>query len=118
MQSPMLNVIAQIETAGANVLTLTEGLEADEFQRSRLTRQETRRQLLLLASAMTQLPLLKRQQMSELDWDGWATLMQQLANGHTHEADALWFAIRSLTPATLMWLRFYRERQPELFASE
>ena len=29
--------------------------------------------------------------------------------------EALWFAVRSLVPATLMWLRVYRESNPELF---
>jgi hypothetical protein len=30
-------------------------------------------------------------------------------------SDAGWFAIHALAPITLGWLRFYREREPELF---
>ena len=108
---------ARIETAATHILTLTEGLEAEEFQHSRLTRQETRRQLLLLTQALSELPNSTRQQMSELDWDAWAHIVQQLDATAEQQHEALWFATRSLTPATLMWLRFYRERHPELFAA-
>lgn len=29
--------------------------------------------------------------------------------------EALWFASQSLVPATLLWLRVYRQSQPDLF---
>jgi hypothetical protein len=32
------------------------------------------------------------------------------------QAEALWFAIASLVPATLLWLRVYKQAQPGLFA--
>jgi hypothetical protein len=29
--------------------------------------------------------------------------------------EALWFACEAMVPATLLWLRVYRQNQPELF---
>ena len=103
-----MNTIADIETAGTHVLTLTEGLEQEEFFRSRLTRQEARRQLLRMAQALSQLPMATRDAWHEVDWDAWTVTLQRLDHGD-HENDALWFAIRSLVPATLMWLRVYQQ---------
>ncbi len=95
-----------IEEAGVNVLTLTEGLEEDEFLSSRLTRAEVEHQVDVMAGILFELSTRTRSAMVELDWDGWAGVTRQLK---LEGGDAaLWFAVRSLVPATLMWLRVYR----------
>ena len=114
----MLNsaLFAIIEEAGTAVMILGEDVERAEFLASRLTRAEVRRQLLIMASAIDSVPAEARLLLPELEWDGWDTLRRALHQGPPGADDALWFALRSLTPATLMWLQIYRKNQPELFA--
>lgn len=57
-----------------------------------------------------------KQQMPEIDWAGWAQLNRQLTQAGGFEQDAVWFGVRSLVPATLMWLRVYRKDTPQLFS--
>lgn len=106
-------VLAIIEEAGVNVLTMTEGLDESEFLSTRLTRQEVRRQLVVMNDAMSGLSLPARKEMQELDWEGWAVAAGRMGK---EDDDAIWFLVRSLVPATLMWLRLYRTMRPELFA--
>ena len=112
----MLNasLLSIIEEAGIAVLTLTEGLEQDEFLASRLTRAETQRQVRIMSESAANLPPQMQTTLAEVDWGGWHTVARQLGASGDAE-DALWFAVRSLVPATLMWLRVYRTNQPELF---
>ena len=116
-QPALLNsaLLAIIEEAGLAVLTLTEHLERDEFMRSRLTRTEVARQLRSLAASASSLPSEARTQLPELDWSGWEATSRALDQTGAAQEDALWFAITSLVPATLMWLRVYRKNQPEIF---
>jgi hypothetical protein len=119
-------LLAIADQAGRAVLTFTEGLAQDEFLRSRLTRAEVLRHTRLLASAAAGLPAALREQMPEIDWAGWAALPRRLqavpvpadsgAGPATDEpGEALWFAVQSLVPATLLWLQVYREHEPRLF---
>ncbi len=109
-------VLHTIEEAGAGILILTEGLERDEFLRSRLTRAEVSRQLLTLGSSLAQLPPEAHTAMPEIGWDGWRTSVRILAAPGPEQDDTLWFAVTSLVPATMMWLRVYRESQPGMFS--
>ncbi|MBT9612726.1 MAG: hypothetical protein IV108_05605 [Burkholderiales bacterium] len=113
----MLNaaLLSIIEDAGIAVLTLTEGLEKNEFLASRLTRAETQRQVKIMSESIASLSLKTQAFLAEVDWSGWHTVAQQLGANANAEQEALWFAVRSLVPATLMWLRVYRTNQPELF---
>lgn len=106
-----------VEQAGLAVLTLAENLSRDELLRSRLTREEVRRQLRILEGSLAALPAGLKRAMPEIDWQGWQGLRPHLAlpSGDAVD-DALWFAVESLTPALLLWLRVYRQGQPELFA--
>ncbi|AEM47748.1 hypothetical protein Acife_1615 [Acidithiobacillus ferrivorans SS3] len=104
-----------IEAAGTAVLTLTEGLEKEEFLASRLTRAETRRQLRLMSAAALLLSAEIHALMVEIDWDGWRTLDQRLATSDQAADILLWLAVCALAPDTLMWLRVYRKNQPEWF---
>lgn len=108
--------LSLIEEAGVAVLTLTEGLEQSEFLGSFLTRREVRRQIDTITLTVANLPTASRQRLPEIDWDGWTACALGLDQGGEAEDDALWFALRSLVPATLMWLRVYRSNQPELFS--
>lgn len=113
----MLNasLLAIIEEAGIAVLTLTEGLEKEEFLNSRLTRAEVVRQVRIMTDIAAKLPPRTCTLMAEVDWAGWAATARQLNEPGPAADDALWFAARSLIPATVMWLRVYRKNQPELF---
>ena len=107
-----------IEEAGTAVLTLTEGLEKEEFFASRLTRAETRRQLRLMSQAALLLSPEIHTLLVEIDWEGWRALDQRLATSDKAEDTLLWLAVRALAPDTLMWLRVYRKNQPEWFKEE
>lgn len=113
----MLNasLLSIIDEAGVAVLTLTEGLDKDEFLASRLTRTETLRQVRIMAASAGNVPPPTQALLPEVEWRGWQTVACQLDEGPTAHAEALWFAIRSLVPATLMWLRVYRQNQPQVF---
>jgi uncharacterized protein with HEPN domain len=113
----MLNasLLSIIEEAGIAVLTLTEGLEKDEFLASRLTRAETQRQVKTMSESAASLPPQMQAILAEVDWAGWHSVARQFGEDRNAEQEALWFAVRSLVPATLMWLRVYRKNQPEIF---
>lgn len=106
-------ILAIIEEAGVNVLILTEGLEEAEFLSTRLTREEVKRQIGIMAGVAGKLSDAIHAELPEVDWEGWAVVAKRM----DQEADdALWFSVRSLVPATLMWLRVCRRSRPELFA--
>ncbi len=107
-----------VEEAGTAVLTLTEGLEKEEFLASRLTRAETRRQLRFMSAAALLLSAEIHALMVEIDWDGWRTLDQRLATSDQAADILLWLAVRALAPDTLMWLRVYRKNQPAWFKED
>lgn len=114
------SLLSIIEEAGAAVLILTEGLEKEEFLASRITRAETQRQIKTLSHSIANLSRQVQTTLAEVDWAGWDAVARQLGRDTgTHpsgaEQDALWFAVRALVPATLMWLRVYRKQQPEIF---
>jgi uncharacterized protein with HEPN domain len=107
--------VAAIAEAGANVLTLVEGLDEADFRRSRLTRAEVRRQLHGIAAVLAALAEPAQARMPELDWPAWAAVDAALRQDGPACDDTAWFAARSLLPATLMWLRVYRQSEPALF---
>lgn len=109
-------LLQTLEDAGVAILTLAEGVSPTELLASRLTRVEVTRQLLLLAQSACSLPESLRQQWGEIDWAGWARVAQTLEGPRGPVLDdAFSFAVSALTPATLMWLRVYRQSQPERF---
>lgn len=110
--APLLQLV---QTAGEAVLILTEGLTPAELQRSRLTRSETRRQLQSLADTLSDAPDALRHQMPEIDWAGWRATRLALPTPGPQQDEALCFAVQSLVPATLSWLRVYRQLHPGLF---
>jgi len=105
-----------IEEAGAAVLILTEEVEQEEFIRSRLTRAEVRRQLLVMADILAEVSAETSRRMPELEWACWKTTARALQGDTAAANEALWFAARSLVPATIMWLRVYRQSQSGLFS--
>jgi len=104
-----------IQDAGEGVLVLVDGLDEADFQRSRLTRHEVRRQLQLLADLLEALPGAAHDAMPEIDWGAWRAVGLALASPALAQDDAAWFAARALVPATLSWLRVYRQGSPALF---
>jgi uncharacterized protein with HEPN domain len=113
LDAAMLTII---DEAGVNVLTLTEGLDETEFFATRLTRHEVRRQISTMAGILQSLSEELRTDFAELDWEGWEGVWRLLEAEGESGRHALWFAVRSLVPATLMWLRIYRQSHPQLFA--
>lgn len=105
-----------IEECGENILVLIDGIEPEELAHSRLTRQTISEQLATLARTLDALPEPVRDAMPELDWEGWRVTHNAVQQPGPEQDDALWFAIRSLVPATLSWLRVYRQAQPDWFA--
>lgn len=111
--SALLGIVNQ---AGTAVAILVEWLERDELLRSRLTRAEVLRQIRTLADSLDRIEPAVRRGMPELDWQGWEALRPRLSGPAGAELDeALCFACESLVPATLLWLRVYRQSQPRLF---
>ncbi|MGM9428867.1 hypothetical protein [Hydrogenophaga sp. MI9] len=109
-------LLALIEQSGLSVATLAEGLDEADLRRSRLTRAEVLRHVRLLARSAISVTPSAREEMPEIDWDGWRSLALHLqADTGEDVEDALWFAVSSLVPATLLWLRVYRQGQPQLF---
>lgn len=104
-----------IQQSGEGVLVLVDGLEEQEFCRSRLTRQEVRRLLTTMADTLESLPDEVQSQMPELDWPGWRTVMLALGSPALAGDEAAWSATQNLVPATLSWLRVYRRAEPALF---
>lgn len=116
LSSALLSII---DDAGRAVLTLTEGVARDELLRSRLTRAEVLRQTCVLAAGAAGVPDGLRERIPEIDWPGWATLRRQLSDSApAQQGEALWFAVESLVPATLLWLQVYRASEPALFRME
>lgn len=109
----LLNILQE---AGEAVMTMTEMIEDDEFFASRLTQREVVRQMRIMGSTIRNISPDLRRQLAEIDWKGWEVLSRQLASGDDLAREALWFGVRSLVPATLLWLRVYRQQSPEWFA--
>ena len=99
---------ARIEDAATDILTLIEGLDADEFARSRLTRQTTLARLRDIADAAAALPAQGRETMPEVDWAGWVALGDTLACGASSPA-CEWAAASEQAGVTLQWMRVYRQ---------
>jgi len=102
-----------IEEAARAMVTLTADLDEEAFARSRLTLPAVRRHVRTLVETAANLPPPTRASLDRLNWDAWATVAREA--GGPAASSALWFAARSLAPATLLWLATYRKNQPELF---
>jgi uncharacterized protein with HEPN domain len=105
-------LLALLDEAGSAVMILVEGLEESEFLRTRLTRQEAQRQLLLMAKMLDGIDNDTRMHMPEIDWAGWKAIAQRLQLTGSEADSALWFAVTALVPATMMWLRVYQNPAP------
>jgi hypothetical protein len=55
--------------------------------------------------------------MPEIDWAAWRATRLALPVPGEAQDETLWFAVQSLVPATLNWLRVYRAERPELFSA-
>ncbi len=107
--------LQSIQQSGEDVLVLVDGLEATEFCRSRLTRQQVRRLLAAMADTLDALPDSAQQQMPEIDWPGWRSISLALGSAALAGDEAAWAAAQTLVPATLSWLRVYQQAEPALF---
>lgn len=101
----------QLELLAADILTLTEELDAGGLARSRITRSETIRRLRRMAAIAAALPEPARAALPEMDWARWGVLGEELAADGVG-ANELWEAARQLTLESLQWLRVYRDANP------
>lgn len=108
--------LSLVEESGTAVLTLLGPLRRQELLASRLTRKEVSRHLLNMADALASLPTETRARLASLDFDGWTLIARGVRQRGAESDEALWFAVSSLVPATLIWLRHYRKADPELFS--
>ncbi len=97
-----------VEQLLTDILTLTEGLEEPELRRSRLTRATVQGMLSTVAATLREAGPEARSAFPELDWSAWALTEERLTDGGDVGEGALWFAVHTLAPATLTWLRFRR----------
>lgn len=105
-----------IEGACEDILILVENVEPEDFFASTLTQREAIRQIRIITESAANLPDDVKRKTKEIDWAGWQVLLAQVKTSGGFERDAIWFAIRSMVPATLMWLRVFKQSQPEMFA--
>ena len=108
-------LLRNLEEAGTAVAILSDSVEEQELGASRLTRAEVERQLLVMAQSLADLGPAVAVEMPEIDGAGWRLLADALAPGGTRAWETVWFAVESLVPATLLWLRVYRNSRPEWF---
>lgn len=109
-------LLATTEDAATAVLTLCEGIDEKDLLASRLTRREVTRQIAVAADALCGLGPTARSTLPEIDWDAWQLTIDRLAECGPDADESLWFAVSSLVPATMLWLRLYRRERPDLFA--
>lgn len=106
-----------LEQSGTAIMTLVEGVDGDEFFQSRLTRQTVQGYLNNMSESAGNLSPDIKTHLAEIDWAGWAALGRSIKSGFSDQTnEAVWFAIQSLVPATLLWLRVYRKNEPKLFS--
>lgn len=103
-----------LELLAADILTLTEEVDAEGLGRSRLTRAETVKRLRAMAAVAAGLSSAARAALPEIDWARWIALGEALAAERVGPV-ALWEAAREFTTDTLQWLRVYREANPAWF---
>lgn len=108
-------LLSIIQEAGNAIMIMTEGNEQQEILRSRLTRAEIIRQLLVIVKSLEEIPSATRERIPELAWKEWARLPDLMAASGETADQALIYAYDSLVPATLLWLREYQLSQPALF---
>jgi hypothetical protein len=111
-------LLVAIEDAITAVLTLSDAIARNMLLHSPHAQREVKRRLLLTAKALDELACGQQVAFAELDRDGWLALARVLDEDNALEQEALWFAVDTLAPHTLSWLRVYRAQLPALFAME
>jgi len=105
-----------IEDAARAMVLMTAEVDQEAFTRSRLTLPAVRRHVRTLVETAANLPENTRVSLDRVDWDAWVSVAQEADKGGAPAAAALWVAVRSLAPATLLWLATYRKHRPEFFS--
>jgi hypothetical protein len=108
-------LLRNLEEAGTAVAILVETGTDEELRASRLTRAEVERQLRVMADSVTGLSGELQLAMPEIDVPGWGLVAAGLSRARAADWDTVAFAVQSLVPATLLWLRVYRASHPEWF---
>jgi uncharacterized protein with HEPN domain len=104
----MRDAYTHIEALAIDILTLIEGMSAEEFALSCLARAQILRRLGEITLIVGALPPAVLIRMPEIDWATWIAAREELA-GVDGAARAWALASSELTPL-LQWIRVYRSQ--------
>jgi uncharacterized protein with HEPN domain len=105
-----------VRTSGQRVLQLVAQMQSEEeLFASANTLGAIEDILLEMAHTIGNLTPAMRGHLPQLDWTGWRALHRCLRADLRPRREAVWYAIRSLVPATLELFDRLRRRQPFLF---
>ncbi len=101
---------------GRSIKTLTQEMQGeDELFASALTLRAVEAQLLIMAHTLGNMTPALHQRLMQVDWLGWAALLDKLRNGVQPRREEIWYAVNGLVPQTMALLLDLRRKQPVLF---
>ena len=99
---PIRILLHLVRGSGQAVQALTAAMEGeDEFFASPNTLSTVESHLAVMAYWIGHMPAEAQGRWPALDWYGWAALHQDLASNTQPRREVVWYAVRSLVPATL-----------------
>ena len=108
---PIRILLHLVRGSGHAVLALTAAMEdEDEFFASANTLSTVESHLAVMAYWIGHMPAEAQGRWPALDWYGWAALHQDLACDAQPRREVVWYALRSLVPATLALMAPRRAR--------
>lgn len=107
---PLRIMLHLIRGSGLAVVALTDAMESeDEFFASANTLSTVEAHLGVMAYWICHLPPEAQARWKNLDWYGWAHIHNALSTQKQPRREEIWYAIRSLLPASLEILRPERQ---------
>ena len=94
---------------------LAEMQDEAELFASATTLQVVEAQLLVIAQTLGHMSPALHQRLTRIDWHGWGELHRLLETDGKPRREEVWYAVRSLVPATLELLADLRRREPAWF---
>lgn len=107
-----------VHTHGQQALKLVVALEegAEELFASPNTLAAIEGHLRQVATTLAHLPPVVMLRLPQVDWAGWAALLQALQQPSTPDRrEIVWYAVCGLLPATLVLLDQLRDKEPDWF---
>lgn len=105
-----------VRMAGATIGSLLAELQTEEqLFESAATLHAVEAQLLVMSQTLAHLAPELRARLHRIDWQGWGQLHHLLETGGQPRREAVWYAVRSLVPATLELVADLQKREPWWF---